>query len=802
MSANTAKVDSRGRPQAHLPSINSLELIHSLLDNLMSCSKERKLDVRPHLSQVLIFFWCPKELSDERRLFYLEILPELQLTCLSYGAEMTVVDPFEWYDWSIALQPDMVNLFLQELTYCKNFSGGPFFMAVVCDHCNTLVLPPVLAEEVVSQLSDYFSENQSPFVLDDLYQSAEDAVGQRCYKLKTFDSIGQRGFDTYARLCQRLRAYHETEPNGPWLSKIFPYLHELIIAHASEGEKHISQRSLVVCKKGIAVTQFASLHQNEGSPCERLSPVGSQHSSGLLACDVEILMAPLPHLQTLNDSLSNTTKQSSLDSYLRRFYYRVSANMKCKIQAALDLRHSEDDEHQLLVSFKEDSIVHRNYALDRRKDIFIGQADLIGQVKTAFENVNAGQRSIVLVRGSHGQGKTTVLCHVSEIVTAWMDVGCVIVRFARLTPLASTIQEMLLGCCLELCQQFKLEMDLPDLASKYSTQQIFDWLETCCDQVAYKTCGKPVALFVDDIHRLKENSSISDSKLSFWLPPRLPPNMLFLATLNDEVSLDERSCPDVVTWDYVLIIPPLSMENCRILYERLKDKRCECSESSATESYIGDLSSCPLAVQMLAEMPATIKWLSVDQMNEANVLAKLTAITDARLRMAEHRCGPSVCRFALCFIECARFGLTLGELLDLLTFCEPGMLEVISTRGNVQEIFQFPLSVWLKLKQCLGCLLEEVVCDGRSVYKWSHLFVIGVIRRRYLCTVQHLKDCHMSLVALFNNTLPSAEIVEPALLNAKLRPVMPRPLVCTSHDGRAAARGCAQFIMSHRCDEA
>ncbi|KHJ46043.1 hypothetical protein D918_03706 [Trichuris suis] len=725
------------------------------------------------------------ELSDERRLFYLEILPELQLTCLSYGAEMTVVDPFEWCDWSIAVRPDMMDLFLQELCHCKNFSGGPFFVAVVCEQCSTFVLPSVLAEEVVSQLSDYFSEDQSLFVLDDLYQSTQDDVGQRCYKLRTFDSIGQKGFDTYARLCQRLTAYRETEPDGPWLSKIFPYLHELLIAHASEGEKHFNQRSLVVCKKGIAATQFSSLHQNEGSPSERLSPVGGQHSYGLPACDMEILMAPLAHLQMMNDStLSNTAKQSSLDSYLRRFYYRVSAKLKCKIQAALDLRRSESDEHQLLLSFKEDSIVHCNYALNRRKDIFIGQADLIGQVKTAFENVSAGQRSIVLVRGSHGQGKTALLCHVSEIVTAWMDVGCVIVRFARLTPLASTVHEMLLGCCLELCRQFKLEMDLPDLASKYSTQQIFDWLETCCDQVAYKTCGKPVVLFVDDIHRLKENSSISDSKLSFWLPPRLPSNMVFLATVNDEVSLDERSCPDVVAWDYVLVIPPLSTENCHILYERLKDESFASSELSATGNYIGDLSSCPLAVQMLAEMPATIRWLSTDQMSESNILTKLAAITDARFKMAEHRCGPSVCRFALCYIECARFGLTLSELLDLLTCCEPAMREVISKHGNDQEIYQFPLSVWLTLKQCLGCLLEEVVCDGRSVYKWSHLFVIGVVRRRYLCTVQQLKDCHMSLVALFNNTLSSVGIMEPALLNAKLRPVMPRPLVSTSNDGR------------------
>uniref|UniRef100_A0A5S6QWH5 NACHT domain-containing protein n=1 Tax=Trichuris muris TaxID=70415 RepID=A0A5S6QWH5_TRIMR len=772
------------QPQVHLPSTNSLQLIHRLLDNLISRHEEQAPSVRVHLSQVLLFFWCPNELKDERRLFYLDILHELQVACLSYGAEVIIVDPFEWYGSSVAIQPDMLSLFLQELCHCKRFSSGPFFVAITCEQCNTFVLPSVLAEEVVSQLTTHFSEQKRPFPFSDLYQTVQDSKGRRYFELKRFDTLGQKGLDAYALLCMRLETCRQTEQDEPWLSKIFPYLYELLISRASEGEAQFNNRSLVVWKRDIAVTKL-NLHQGDDSSHDRASCLGSQRSSGLSTCDVEILMAPLVHVQTFSDPSSTTfIKQGSLDSYLRKFYYRVSTKLKCKIQAGLDVGRSESDEDQLLLSFKEDGIVHCQYALCHQKDILLGQDSLVSQVKAAFEKINAGQRSIAILKGSHGQGKTALLCHIADEVSSWMDIGYVVLRFARLTPLSSTIHELLLGCCLELCGQFQLKTILPDRVSRYSIQQIFDWLKECCDQVAYKTCGKPVLLLVDDIHRLKESSSISDSKLPFWLPTRLPPNMLFLATLNEEVHLEQRFYTDVVTRDCIFAIPPLLADNCRLLYERYIDRGGDGVQLLSNDSRLDGMGACPLAIRMLAEMPETVEWISSEQANEpANVLTKLAALVDARFRMAERRCGSLICRFALSYIECAHFGLTLGELLDLLTCCEPAMHEVLSKAGKDQEVHQFPLAIWLKLKQCLGCLLEEVVCDGRTVYKWAHRFVVGVVRRRYLCTVQELKDCHMSLATLLNSTLSPIGIMDSAALNVKLRPVMPRPLVYASNDG-------------------
>ncbi|VDK57801.1 unnamed protein product [Gongylonema pulchrum] len=72
------------------------------------------------------------------------------------------------------------------------------------------------------------------------------------------------------------------------------------------------------------------------------------------------------------------------------------------------------------------------------------------------------------------------------------------------------------------------------------------------------------------------------------------------------------------------------------------------------------------------------------------------------------------------------------------------------------------------------CLIVEFVYENRLVYKWSHLFVANITRRRYFANTGELKRAHGLIADLFVNSTPDSDNASSARSGAAL--LFPRPL--------------------------
>uniref|UniRef100_A0A1I7VJB2 C2H2-type domain-containing protein n=1 Tax=Loa loa TaxID=7209 RepID=A0A1I7VJB2_LOALO len=112
-------------------------------------------------------------------------------------------------------------------------------------------------------------------------------------------------------------------------------------------------------------------------------------------------------------------------------------------------------------------------------------------------------------------------------------------------------------------------------------------------------------------------------------------------------------------------------------------------------------------------------------------------------------------------------GLTTLEILDALT---------ASGELNAEIIANSSLSLRLhSVIDKLGCLIVEFVYGNRLVYKWSHLFIINIARRRYLTNQREVIKTHGLIAHLFAD-VDSTHSICSLLPSPNEIPAFPRPL--------------------------
>ncbi|KRZ36783.1 NACHT and WD repeat domain-containing protein 1 [Trichinella pseudospiralis] len=773
-SASTSNTTD-GDPPVKLPSKQSLRFINKLTENLFivdqpTTDHQTSDKSVMHLRQIIIFLWAPSEFKDEKELFRREILIEMQQYCLSHGAEITLVDPFFDDETELVFQPDLLDLLLEEIDHCGHVSCGPFFVSMLGETLGSRVLPKVLDGAQVQSLQSYLkAEDPTGSVnLKYLYSGNENEI-----KLIDYSSLNENARSSYWSLCKLISQSNSAEINTQLREvncQTFPSLQEVFLRRAAAHcpRSTSSQRSLIIWRKVAAIqpqSVKSELSSGEHSGDAPTHPCTDAISTLLQNHDVEIVQAPLP------GSNEHPFKVNSHVQYLQKFCRRIVARMKQKLQSTFE-HHANTSNHSY--SPFDDSHIHIQYANEQFKQPLLGYEELIDRLRDIFQHtLQCHTGSALLLKGAHGQGKTRIICQLANhLLKEWFGNRCeTMVRFVRLSPLSSTVHELLRSCCLELCRRFHLDPGLD--ITQTTADRLFDLFRTICEQAAKQCPERVLVVLLDDVHRLKESSSISDTSVPFWLPPALPTHTVFFMTVNDDAPLEQVPSSRLASAECVFKIPPLTVEMNRKIYEAYLPPTKEITEAELMQlPYMN-----PLALRLLAEIQAQPEQ-SIPINNFNNQLSELI---EAKLELAEKLCGRLVCATALSYIECAHFGLTQCELFDLLSCQERIIAETSLQQPNSTS--HFPVTVWLKLKRCLGTMLEEVLCDDKTVFRWSHTCIIGVVRRRYLNTIQQLKECHSALVALFNNTLPTITNIEVAASKLQCGTLMPRPLQTVTPDG-------------------
>ena len=441
--------------------------------------------------------------------------------------------------------------------------------------------------------------------------------------------------------------------------------------------------------------------------------------------------------------------------------------------------------------------VHQRFAEERAPTgMFIGRETEIASIRKYFTEPT---NKPLIVHGSSGSGKTALLSKVIHDVTPRNPDGTrattgplVLSRFIGTTPESSNLRSLLTSLCRELRQEFPLTKTekTPDGRTETTTSplptELNELIEEFYSQLSKATVARPILLFLDALDQIDDSDA---ARTVYWIrcdlvPPRTECHARLVTTClspsidasEDGLTEDSKPCEPYreLKLREMLNGEPLRTLNEEQAHELFKTwleaaGRKLLTEPSEQHQLIQSALSAesgrsPLYLKVLSEEARC--WRSFDK---APVLPKslpntlpqlLAAVLDRLDQLSEH--GPLV-RIALSCLVSARYGLSEGELLEIL-FQDKEFSGILADNNQKHghELpplsTRIPIALWTRLRSDLTPYLSERSAPGTTVIHFYHRQVEQAVRKRYLRTPDQQTSRHRQLANYFDGrwNLPDA----------------------------------------------
>lgn len=136
----------------------------------------------------------------------------------------------------------------------------------------------------------------------------------------------------------------------------------------------------------------------------------------------------------------------------------------------------------------------------------------------------------VLVQGSHGTGKSSIIGAVYSSCEAWFGRRLLrIVRFSGATPRSAYNLELLRIICQQLCLLLHISDGFLPKDASFDPLYVNNWFQTLIRRFEESATDELLVILIDDIHRLNPLDSDIVAALS-WLPISLPRNVHIVGT--------------------------------------------------------------------------------------------------------------------------------------------------------------------------------------------------------------------------------------------------------------------------------
>jgi hypothetical protein len=261
--------------------------------------------------------------------------------------------------------------------------------------------------------------------------------------------------------------------------------------------------------------------------------------------------------------------------------------------------------------------------------------------------------------------------------------------------------------------------------------------------LGYATEQNPLILFLDSMDQLFSEKETDIS----WLPSVLPPFVqLVLSSIAEDQCLKALRAR-IPEKTHFIEIPVLGDADTEKIFTTLLRSMGRTLTTEQQLQVYACAKHCPLPLYI--RMAADICFdLRSSQKLMPDFPVKLKGLINKMLDKLEHDHGRIVVSHALSYITCARNGLTLNELEDILS-CDDEVIDDVYQWWIPPERRMPPL-LWLRIRTDLWRYLIERGNDGYITYAWYHGKWPKVIRKRYL---EHnptlLHHIHRSLADYF-----------------------------------------------------
>ncbi|KAL3981510.1 WD domain G-beta repeat family protein [Acanthocheilonema viteae] len=343
------------------------------------------------------------------------------------------------------------------------------------------------------------------------------------------------------------------------------------------------------------------------------------------------------------------------------------------------------------------------------------------------------------IRGNQTSGKTAFLCQLYAILNK--KGHYVIIRFINLTVGSEYAHELWHGICMTLCAL--TGQDAEPLIKSYHLSSTLVILKSLLEKL-----NRPVFILIDDANMIKYGRMMSNLDQQFR---KCLANLVLICTTDHPIAIRFMlqqpvlfELPDFTNVDIMQYIN-LNIDN-NTLNKQQMDEIQDITEANNNNIIIAQL--------LLKQI--------TDGTNRP-----LVGDIDERFCHAENDNGVLFVRTFAQLLIVTPHGLTTLEILDALTMNDELNDEITPNSS---------LSLRLhSIIDKLGCLIVEFVYGNRLVYKWSHLFIINIARRRYLTNQKELIKAHGLIAHLFAD-VNNVHSICSLLPSSNEIPTFPRPL--------------------------
>uniref|UniRef100_A0A0R3S3R5 WD_REPEATS_REGION domain-containing protein n=1 Tax=Elaeophora elaphi TaxID=1147741 RepID=A0A0R3S3R5_9BILA len=480
------------------------------------------------------------------------------------------------------------------------------------------------------------------------------------------------------------------------------------------------------------------------SAAEQITQIALIQPSKVVFClrDVKALkktvLSSEASIISLNMESDEITEDKSQDvsrkpnTYIKWFIKKVTDHLQNFVATFSTPPMPSVEAHSLA---KAENEVHLAFAERQLPEKWLSREN-VDKMLDIWMNKSKGYFHII---GNQTSGKTALLCQLHAVLIK--KDRYVITRFVNLTNGSEYAHELWHGICMTLCTL--TGQDAQPLLTSCHLSSTLTIMKSLLEKL-----NRPVFVLIDDANMIKYGRVMSNLDQQFR---KCLSNLVLICTTDHSITI-----PFLLQQPILFELPDFTIDEV-MQYVRLNvdDNALNKQEMDKIQNIVEANNNNIIIAQLLLKQI----------INGTN--RPLVGDIDEHFSRAENDSGFMFMQTFAQLLLVSPHGLTTLEIMDALT---------MSDKLNDEIIANASLSLRLhSVIDKLGCLIVEFVCGNRLVYKWSHLFIINIARRRYLTNQKELIKAHGLIAKLFadiNNThsicslLPSPNEI----------PTFPRPL--------------------------
>lgn len=424
--------------------------------------------------------------------------------------------------------------------------------------------------------------------------------------------------------------------------------------------------------------------------------------------------------------------------YLDLLCNRVYMDVKNLIDKALALR-------ELAITELHQEILHHASFCLSKCESFCGREDILLQIR---QFMDSGKQKPLVIYGPSGSGKTTIMAKSALMIREWMGQSCVsVVRFLGTSPSSSTIIDLLVSICTQICKVCSLKVP------KFSKMDPVQIIQYFCNQFLHslqKSLGNDnhLCIFLDSVDQL---SPLDKAHSLNWLPKSLPPNVHIVVSMlpekHDCLKTIRTMLPLQECYIEVGLLPlQIGLEIMEAWLTKMG--RTITSRQREILSKAFSFNPQPLYLKMLFHH--TQQWHSYTNISETNIATSTPEAIRQFFTNVEDQYGKVLVQKTLGYLTAAKSGLTEPELEDSLSLDNDVLNEVYQYWDPPDKgLLRIPTLLWKRIRYEISDYLVEQHADGKTVFAWYHRQFVETARRMYLGDELTRLSIHQALSEFF-----------------------------------------------------